>query len=88
MYIDEIAYLVKCLIVTVVILLMLNIGTFIYFNNKISTFNKDISSIGIQVESRFEAILDDFNKRLSEMQSTQRDNSNSIKRLEGVTNNN
>ena len=87
MYIDEIAYLVKGLIVSVIILLVLNIGTFIYYHNKISDINKDIASTGIQVESRFKGILDDFNTRLSEIQSTQTDHSNILKKLENLIDN-
>ncbi len=74
MYIDEIAGIVRSLIIAVVILSIVNLGTFFYLNNKISNLqsdiNHDLQSVGPVVEDRFSGIIEGLNTRLSELEQT------------------
>ena len=72
MYIDELASMVRLLIVSIVILAIVNLGAFLYLNNKISRLQlgleKDIQSVGPEVEDRFKGIIESFNTRLSNVE--------------------
>ncbi len=76
MYIDDLATMVRSLIIVVVILAIVNLGSFFYLNNKISdlksNIRNDLQSVGPEVEDRFTGIIESLNTRLSELEQNSR----------------